>query len=194
MRALAPIGTLLACVAMLGAATPVLSAQLYKWVDERGVTNYSNQPPADPNAAKNVGPVEGNLSVYSPDPALTQAVAAYRQESNKRGLTERVDYLERQLEAERLARQYAAAAAAHAPCPPGVDCYGISGGYYPAGIGGGFFPVGQRHKRLFPAQLPVGATAGNVVGTSGFIPGQSALAASLAPPRPSRAMPLERPR
>src|SRR5262245_38662861 len=80
-HALAPIGYLLACVTLLGAASPALSAQLYKWVDERGVTNYSSQPPADPGAAKNLGPVEGNLSVYSPDPALTRAVAASRQES-----------------------------------------------------------------------------------------------------------------
>ena len=173
MRALAPIGYLLACVTLLGAATPALSAQLYKWVDERGVTNYSNQPPADPGAAKNLGPVEGNLSVYSPDPALTRAVAAQRQEGYNRGLAERVDYLERQLEAERLARQYAAPAVpVSVPCPSG-DCYGS---YYPAGIaGGGFFPVGHKHNRLIPAQLPLGATAGNVVGMSGYIPGQSAL-------------------
>jgi uncharacterized protein DUF4124 len=188
MRALAPIGYLLACAALLSAATPALSAELYKWVDERGVTNYSNQPPADPGAAKNLGPVEGNLSVYSPDPALGRAVAAYRQESNRRGLAERVEYLERELAAERRARQYAAPAVElPAPCPSG-DCYGNYASYYPAGIaGGGFFPpIVLRHKRLVPAQLPLGATAGNVVGMSGFIPGQSALSASLAPPRPAR--------
>jgi hypothetical protein len=188
MRSLAPIGYLLAAVTMLGAATPSVSAQLYKWVDERGVTNYSNQPPADPGTVRKLGTVEGNLSVYSPDPALIQAVAAYRQ-GNNRGLAERVATLERQLEAERLARQYSAAAVpAPAPCPSGVDCYGNYGSYYPAGIaGGGFFPpVGHRHKRLVQAQLPLGATAGNVVGMSGFIPGQSALSASLAPPRPAR--------
>jgi Domain of unknown function (DUF4124) len=187
MRSLAPIGYLLAGVVLLGAATPALSAQLYKWVDERGVTNYSNQPPADPDAAKNLGPVEGNLSVYSPDPTLTRAVAARRQESDSRDLAERVDYLERELAAERLARQYAPPAVAlSVPCQSG-DCYGNYPGYYPGGIaGGGFFPVGQRHKRLVQIQLPLGVTAGNVVGMSGYIPGQSALAASLAPPRPSR--------
>jgi hypothetical protein len=192
MRSLPPIGYLLACVALLGAATPAPSAQLYKWVDERGVTNYSNQPPADPKAAKNLGQVEGNLSVYSPDPALTRAVVAFRQESGNRALAERVDYLERQLEAERLARQYAAPVApVSAPCQSG-DCYGNYGTYYPAGIGGGgFFPV-HKQKRLPQAHLPLGATAGNVVGMSGFIPGQSALSASLAPPRPAQVrLPLE---
>jgi uncharacterized protein DUF4124 len=187
MRSLAPIGYLLACVALLD-ASPAWSAQLYKWVDERGVTNYSNQPPADAEAARNLGPVEGNLSVYSPDPALTRAVAASRQDSYNRGLAERVDYLERELAAERQARQYAPPAVAlSVPCQSG-DCYGnYATSYYPAGIaGGGFFPAGHKHKRLLPAQLPVGATAGNVVGMSGFIPGQSALSASLAPPRPAR--------
>ena len=48
--------------------------QLYKWVDERGVTNYSNQPPADPKAAKTVRPVEDRLSVYSPDQGMVQAI------------------------------------------------------------------------------------------------------------------------
>jgi hypothetical protein len=130
--------------------------------------------------------VAGNLSVYSPDPSLTRAVAAYRQENGNQRLAARVDYLERQLEAERLARQYAAPVVpASAPCQSG-DCYGNYGTYYPAG-GGGFFPiVGHKHKRLIPAQLPVGVTAGNVVGMGGFIPGQSALATSLAPPRPAQ--------
>ena len=185
MRLPALISLLVATLAMAG-SPPSAAAQLYKWVDERGVTNYSNQPPADPNKVKNVAPVEGSLSVYSPDPALTRAVAAFQQENN-RGLAARVDYLERQLEIERLARQYAAAMTPPpVPCANG-DCYGSYGGsYYPAG-GGGFFPiVGQKHKRLVPAQLPVGVTAGNVNGMSGIIPGQSALAASLAPPRPAQ--------
>ena len=194
MRFPRPLTRLLACVALTCAAGPAVSAQLYKWVDERGVTNYSNQPPADPNTVKKVAPVEGSLSVYSPDPALTRAVAAFQQENN-RGLAARVDYLERQLEVERLARQYAAAMTPPpAPCANG-DCYGSYGGsYYPAG-GGGFFPiVGQKHKRLVPAQLPVGVTAGNVAAATGggFIPGQSALATSLAPPRPAQIrLPLE---
>lgn len=196
MRRPALTSFFIAALAMLASA-PSSAAQLYKWVDERGVTNYSNQPPADPSTVKKMAPVEGNLSVYSPEPALTQAVAAFRQGSDRR-LAERVDYLERQLEAERLARQYAAAAvAAPAPCPPGIDCYGTSGGYY-TGVGGGFFPVAPRHKRLARAHLPLGATAGNTVGMSGFNPGQSAMAASLAPPRsapgrpaPNAMMPLK---
>jgi hypothetical protein len=189
MRMPALTTLLIAALAMLASA-PSSAAQLYKWADERGVTNYSNQPPVDPSAVSKVQPVEGNLSVYSPDPALTQAVAAYHQGAGERRLADRVDYLERQLEAERLARQYTAAvAAAPVPCPPGVDCYGNSGSYYPGGIAGGFLPFAHRQKRLLQPQLPLGATAGNVVGMNGYIPGQSALAASLAPPRPPRGSP-----
>src|SRR5262245_43041789 len=183
LRAFAPLGYLLACAALLGAA-PAASGLLYKWVDERGVTNYSNQPPVNPGAAKNLGPVGGNLSVYSPDPALLKAVASYRQDTYDRRLAERVDYLERQLAAEQMARQYTAAAMTPPPAPCVGDCYG--GSYYPAGIGGGFFPVGHKNRHLIPSRLPVGATAGNTVGMGGFIPGQSALAASLAPPRPAQ--------
>jgi hypothetical protein len=85
--------------------------------------------------------------------------------------------------------------AAAPPACPGGDCYGNYGSYYPAG-GGGFFPIGRKHNGLVPAQLPVGVTAGNVAAAmgGGFIPGQSALAASLAPPRPAQVrLPLEPP-
>jgi hypothetical protein len=181
MRLPTRIALLIAAFAILGTAPA--SAQLYKWVDERGVTNYSNQPPADPGAVKKLGAVEGNLSVYSPDKGLTRAVEEFRRESNNRALAERVDYLERQLEAERQARSHMAAAAPPAPC---TDCYADSG-YYPA-YGGGFFPA--RHRKFHQAKLPPGAIAGNVVGMSGYIPGQSALAASLAPPRAPRSRPV----
>ncbi|MGH8701096.1 MAG: DUF4124 domain-containing protein, partial [Burkholderiales bacterium] len=83
------------------AAAPA-TAQIYKWVDERGVTNYSSEPPADPKAASSMRVVEAQISVYTPDKALTQAVEAFRQGSN-RGLAERISSLERELEAERWA-------------------------------------------------------------------------------------------
>lgn len=173
---------LIATLAIIGAA-PASAQKLYKWVDERGVTNYSNQAPADAGAVKNLAPVQGNLSVYSPDKALMHAVDEFRRDGNNRALAERVAYLERQLEAERLARQYVTAAAV--PAAPYVD----PGTYYPA-YGGGFFPAGHKHRRFHQAQLPPGAIAGNVVGSKGYIPGQAALAASLAPPRASRARPV----
>ena len=63
---------LLAVVVLL-VARP-LCAETYKWVDERGVTNYSSSPPADVKRAKKVQVVEERLSIYTPDPALIRAI------------------------------------------------------------------------------------------------------------------------
>jgi hypothetical protein len=48
-------------------------AETYKWVDEKGVVNYSNTPP--PAAAKNAQTITERVSTYELDPALRQAVA-----------------------------------------------------------------------------------------------------------------------
>ena len=64
----------LALVVVLLAA-PLAHAQTYKWVDERGVVNYSNTPP--PKAAK-AQPVEDRISVYAAEPRLAQAGAVDR--------------------------------------------------------------------------------------------------------------------
>jgi hypothetical protein len=178
---------LIILVAML--ATSPACAQLYKWVDERGVTNYSNQPPVDPKAAKRLLPVEDRISVYTPDKAVTQAAEAARQR-NDQALSEKISSLERQLETERLARQNAATAAqaANAAClgNGGINCNGIYSGYYPYDSGLVFFPVRHRPRNIVQTQqLIPGTIAGNVVGMNGFIPGNSA-AASAAPVFPSR--------
>ncbi len=179
-------------------------AQLYKWVDERGVTNYSNQPPTDPGAAKKLRPVEDRISVYAPDKALMQAVEAFRQRMDQAS-AERIRSLERELEAERLARQYAAAQAqaTYDPCLGGVNCNGLYSGYYPYSPAVVFVPVRHRPRSIVQPQLIPGTIAGNatgmngmiagnVVGMHGFIPGNSAA----APARsvvPSRTL-LEPPR
>lgn len=168
-------------LAAVFAAVPS-GAQLYKWVDERGVTNYSNQPPADPKSAKNLRPVEDRISVYTPDQALTQAVDDLRQ-GYDRATAERIASLERELEAERRARQYAGAAG-------GQPVY--YGGYEPYEPEVVFVPNRHRTRRFNQIQLPPGAIAGNVVGPNGFIPGNSA-AASARPAFPSRP-PREAPR
>src|SRR5712692_6750694 len=51
-----------------------LCAETYKWVDERGVTNYSSSPPANGKLAKKAQVVEEHLSVYTPDPGLLRAI------------------------------------------------------------------------------------------------------------------------
>jgi hypothetical protein len=63
------------------------SAELYKWVDERGVTNYSNEPPPASPTANKVTRVGNKISVYTPDESFMQAVKAVREQSIKK-LTE----------------------------------------------------------------------------------------------------------
>jgi hypothetical protein len=56
-------------------------AELYKWVDERGVTNYSNAPPAAAAPANKLTRVENTISVYTPDESFMQAVKIARERS-----------------------------------------------------------------------------------------------------------------
>jgi hypothetical protein len=54
---------------------PPAQAETYKWVDAKGVVNYSNIPP--PNAA-NAATVPDRISNYAPDPSITQAIDVNR--------------------------------------------------------------------------------------------------------------------
>jgi hypothetical protein len=56
--------------ALLVAASAASATGVYKWVDEHGVTNYSNKPP--PKRTTDVTMVEDRLSVYTPDAALIE--------------------------------------------------------------------------------------------------------------------------
>ena len=173
------------------AAVPVY-AQVYKWVDERGVTNYSSEPPKDAKGKSKARIVEDTLSVYTPPKAVTQAIEDAR-EQRKSPLVEKVDDLERQLEAERRARQVAANAAAEAQAAAADATSGgiINGIWYPPGAV--VVPRGRHHHVLPQARLKPGTTAGNVVGPGGYIPGNSAAARPVAPPvRPHRPSELSR--
>jgi hypothetical protein len=100
---------------LLAMAAPLAQAQTYKWVDERGVVNYSNTPP--PNAAK-AQPVEDRISIYASDPVTVQAGA--------------VDRRLAALDAEWLQRQQLMAyAAAAAPQAPAYDEYRMASYYAP---------------------------------------------------------------
>jgi uncharacterized protein YbaP (TraB family) len=59
-------------LALLALATAA-HAETYKWVDEKGVVNYSNSPP--PASAKKAQTVADRISTYETDPALQQATA-----------------------------------------------------------------------------------------------------------------------
>lgn len=92
----------LALVRLLGALTAVVlagpvGAQLYKWVDEKGVTNYGSAPPAN---ARNVERVDESNPRVSTVPGLKpEDVKA----GEDRALQQKIDRLERDLEAQRRA-------------------------------------------------------------------------------------------
>lgn len=183
LRTLIRLPVILAAVL---AAVPVY-AELFKWVDARGITNYSNQPPADPGIAKKLTIVEDRISVYTPDKALLAAVEADRQQRSNPAVARKIENLERQLEDERRARQIAAADAQAAR-----DAFYESRPYIPVPV---FVPVRSWPMRsIAQAQLAPGAIAGNVVGMNGFIAGNSAGAPAgiLLPPRPVRSPPSGR--
>jgi hypothetical protein len=87
-------------VILLWAATAW--AQVHKWVDDKGVVNYSSQPPANRKSVL-LDPNSVSVSVYTPEEApmrTRQPLAS----PNERTLTERIASLERTLEAERHSR------------------------------------------------------------------------------------------
>jgi hypothetical protein len=183
------VGISAMAMAMAGAAG---SAELYKWVDERGITNYSSDPPPKGRQAKAIA--DDRMSTYTPDPAVTEAIEAERN--------------------RRTAKPPAAPTAAapvpppgSAPPPPGAapqppraggviaspsvtiapvdpclapgnpNCYGTT--IYDTSP---VFVGRQRPPILNQPQLPPGAIAGNVTGGTGTTPGLSGLAPPAAPP------------
>ncbi len=158
-------------VAILLAATGGTAyAQIYKWVDEAGKTHYSDQAPA---GGKKPDTVADRISVYAPDPALLARAAAPA--GSNPVLSDRVDSLERQLQAERLARrQYEMATyaqmsqAAYDGCRADrrVDCdYGGAPYVGPIAV----VPIRQRRPILVRTSF-TGRTAGNVA-SPGIVPG-----------------------
>jgi hypothetical protein len=89
----------LACALL---ATPAL-AQVYKWVDDKGVVNYSSEAPAGRNSTL-LDPKSARVSVYSTDEAPKRAPRPAAG-VDVRTLSEKIDRLERKLDAERYARQ-----------------------------------------------------------------------------------------
>jgi hypothetical protein len=139
---------------LLAAASGPVHAQIYKWVDEAGKTHYSDAAPAGGKAST----IADKLSFYTPDPTII-ARAATSPTVNPE-LTDRVDNLERQLQAERLARQQIALAAY-------TQTQADPGAYYPYAVPVAY-PMHHRRPGGFrPFPGPKGA---NVVGP-GIMPG-----------------------
>jgi Domain of unknown function (DUF4124) len=111
-----------------------VSADVYKWADREGRIHYSDQLP---DKAARVIAVEDRLSLYSPEPAVAQALqAGQTRNATAATLADRVAMLERQLQSERLARQSTAfdARAAYERCLADrrTDCDLVLGGATPA--------------------------------------------------------------
>lgn len=181
----------IAVAAML--AVSAASAQIYKWVDERGVTNYSNQRPADPRAPGQISVVGNSVSVYTPDSSLAQAVDAFRMRSNEIG---------RDASSPEASPANPYVAPVYVPVPvPSDPCTGYRAahcgefyaGSYPYGSFAGQRLYRHRHGRIPQIRLRPGAIAGQVVGMDGYIPGNSAHARRFgpAPPRSATRRALE---
>lgn len=78
----------LTIAALLGAllTTPVMAAQYYKWIDENGVTHYSETPP--PVTAKNTSEVKVQTKSPSGAAAATESLQKQREAVSK-SLSER---------------------------------------------------------------------------------------------------------
>ena len=161
------------------AAAPV-SAQLYKWVDEKGATHYSDRMPDDQKTASKVKSVDNApLSVYSPDQTLLRAVETARDRANQPA----------PVEPERTARPYVAPTIPPPPVQSDPCATGDCGYYYPYAPA---YAPRQHGQRLQQAVLPPGAIAGNV-NSPGIIPGNSAQSPG-AIQQPVRQPPASRPR
>jgi hypothetical protein len=132
-------------------AAPLL-AQVYKWVDEKGVVNYSNEAPPNTKATQ-LDPKASRLSIVATDEAQKRAAAA---SANDSALSEQLDRIERKLDAERYARSVADAQAQAAAdswyqqClrDRRVDCdyAGMDPNYYGYGPSYGYWPVAVSNR------------------------------------------------
>lgn len=113
------------------------SAELYKWVDERGVTNYSNDPPPPAATAGKLTRVENKISVYTPDDSFMQAVKAVRERAIK-ALTEPEP-------ARSPVARIAVEQSGYEQCITSgrIGCDDLYPNYYPAA----YFPVGAYARR-----------------------------------------------
>jgi hypothetical protein len=105
----------------LAAALPAM-AETYKWVDAKGVVNYSNTPP--PESARNSKVVEERISVMGLDPAVARAARA--REARLAEAEER-DWALRQ---QAILTQYAGAGYDAQPYNSSYYGYAGYGGYY----------------------------------------------------------------
>jgi hypothetical protein len=137
------LSAILALLAIVPAAAPLAQAETYKWVDEKGVVNYSNKPPPAQAAKRQV--VEDRLSVVAPDPSLGPAANAMNARAARRAEYDEADWARRQ---GLLLASQARYAGTSPECPYRANCdrvYEPYDYYYPYAYGGAVFnAVGAR--------------------------------------------------
>ena len=167
MRPSAPL------LALFLASTPAAAAELYRWVDENGVVNYSNTPPAKTRDGKGATRVEDTVSVYTPEKAVTEAIERRRSQPAP---------------AASFTREPERRVTASPPPPPPPIAYDPC--LTPGDVncqtylydGSPVFQGRRRPPRLVQPEIPPGTIAGQAAGPNAFIPGQSGTA--LPPPAP----------
>lgn len=160
----------LAAAVSTGVVSLPAAAEIYKWVDERGVTHYSDQPP--PAGAQRLAIAGDRVSVYTPHPELRRAMEAERARAIEDIRTGRRS---REIDNEWLARQYFAALRAQPadPCMGGACTAPAPLAYVPAD---GYAGRGRTPRILPQITLTPGTIAGHVTAGTGYMPGYSAVA------------------
>jgi len=94
-------------IGLLVAAAPLAHAETYKWVDERGVVNYSNTPPATGTTPKVAQAIPDRISSYTTDPQTSNAVDVYRRlDANQQEWLQRQYLMAMQAQAAQSAPAY----------------------------------------------------------------------------------------
>jgi len=161
------------------AGAPAGAAELYKWVDDNGVVNYSNTPPPKTRSGKPPTVIEDRVSTYTPDKATLDEI-----ERAKRRPAPPTPAASLTRDAPpRVTAPPPPPPVAYDPCAnpndPNCQHYLYDGS-----------PVFQGRRRppvLVQPQLPPGTIAGQGAGPGAYIPGQSGQAAPVRTPpqRPS---------
>ena len=153
----APALAVIACAAAVSNAN---ATTVYRWTDERGTVNYSNERPKG-RAPKDLHVIEDRVSVYTPEK-----------------LPERIRYIPTPA-GTGVPQWYGTPASV---LPPYDPCLNTSGdpNCYPTGVYGAR-ALGSRSALRGQSQFQPGAIAGNIAGPNAFIPGQSATAQTSTP-------------
>lgn len=120
---------LLVALALALAVLPA-RAEMYKWVDSKGLVNYSNAPP--PSVAKVAQRVEERISVVGGDAATRDAAARLEERLARRAHYEALDWQQRQ---RAMVVQRGTPTVA---CGYGGYC---GDGYAPSSYGTGYYPA-----------------------------------------------------